>query len=120
VQVLAIIDTKGKEAREIVNADNLLDQVKSLQEKALELLDKAEAQNDFKTALIGVREARGCCELLGKLLGELKDSPQINISISPEWISLRATIINAIEPFPEARVSITKALESLENGSTSK
>ena len=106
---------KAKEAREIVNADNLLDQVKSLQEKALELLDKAEAENDFKTALIGVREARGCCELLGKLLGELNDSPQINILLSSEWVELRTLIIQSLDQYPKARISITKALEKFTN-----
>jgi len=95
-----------------------LDQVKSLQEKALELLDKAEAENDFKTALIGVREARGCCELLGKLLGELNESQTVNILVAPEWITIRTKILNALDGHPEARISVSKALESL-NGSDS-
>ena len=110
---------KAKDARESVYADSLLDQVKSLMEKALEILAKAEVEDDLRTALIAVREARGGCELLGKLLGELREYPQVNILISPEWVSLRATILQAIEPYPEAKISITKALENLTDGNDS-
>ena len=57
---------KAQEAQEIVMADSLIDQLKQLHLKALELLDKAEAAGDLRTALQGIREARGCLELFLK------------------------------------------------------
>lgn len=57
---------KAQEAQEVVRADSLLAQLKQLKEKALTLLGKAEAAGDLRTALQGIREARGCLELFLK------------------------------------------------------
>lgn len=57
---------KAQEAQEVVRADSLVYQLKQLQQKALTLLDKAEAAGDLRTALQGIREARGCLELFLK------------------------------------------------------
>ena len=57
---------KAQEAQEVVRADSLLDQLNQLKEKALTLLDKAETAGDLRTALQGIREARGCLELFLK------------------------------------------------------
>jgi hypothetical protein len=110
---------KAKNSQEVAQADNLLDDVKDLQNKALSILSKAEAEKDYRAATSAIREARGCLELLAKLLGELNDRPQINILIAPEWITLRNVILEALQPYPEARISISMALESLSNGSHS-
>jgi len=110
---------KAKEAEEIADADSLIEKLKSLQEEALSILKEAREEKDLRTAVLAINSTKGILELQGKLLGELKDNPQINILISPEWTSLRATILQAIEPYPEARVSISRALES-KDGSTSK
>jgi hypothetical protein len=110
---------KAKEAEQVTQADNLLDQIRDLQKKALSILSKAEAAKDYRAATGAIREARGCLELLAKLLGELNERPQINILIAPEWLSLRTVLLEALEPYPEARISVSTALESLSNGSYS-
>jgi hypothetical protein len=74
------------------------------------ILQKAEESGDLKTALLGIREARGCLELLAKVEGQLSDRPQINILINPEWIQLRTQIINSLEPYPEAKEAVINAL----------
>lgn len=63
--------SKAKEARDIAQADDLLSQVQFLQNKALSILKQAEVVKEWKTALQGVREARSCLELLGKVSGQL-------------------------------------------------
>ncbi len=55
-------------------------------------------------------------ELLAKLLGELDDRPQVNVLVSPEWLELRTTIITALDPHPQARESVLRALGSAGNG----
>ncbi len=102
--------SKARAAGEVAHADDLLKQVKALQGKATSLLLAAEKEGDFRTALAGVREARGCVELLAKLLGELNEAPQINVTISPQWVSIRAVIVSALEGHPEARIAVAKAL----------
>ncbi len=104
---------KAQEAQEAVQADSLLEQVKELQRKAWELLNKAEAAGDLRTALQGVREAKGCLELLAKLQGELQQEGTINITLAPEWLELRTVILQALEPFPEAKLRLTEALQEV-------
>jgi hypothetical protein len=62
-------------AEEVAQADDLLQQVRDLQGRALAILSKAEAAGDLRTALGAIREARGNLELLAKLLGELDERP---------------------------------------------
>jgi hypothetical protein len=110
---------KAKEVQEVAHADNLLDQVRDLQKKALSILSKAEAAKDYRAATGAIREARGCLELLAKLLGELNEEQTINVLIAPEWLTLRTVILEALQPYPDARISVARALESLTNGSHS-
>jgi hypothetical protein len=104
-------------AEEVAQADDLLDQVRGLQGRALAILDKAENAGELRTALSAIREARGNLELLAKLLGELDERPQVNILVSPEWLELRAVIVGALEPYSEARGAVLRALEGAGNGS---
>jgi hypothetical protein len=67
-------------------------------------------------ALSAIREARGNLELLAKLLGELDERPMLNLNISPEWLELRAVIVEALEPYSEARGAVLSALEGAGNG----
>jgi len=57
---------KARDAADLVMADGLLSQLKQLQSKALAILNKAEKAGDLRTALGGIREARGCLELVLK------------------------------------------------------
>jgi hypothetical protein len=103
-------------AEEVARADDLLQQVRDLQGRALAILGKAEAAGDLRTALGTIREARGNLELLAKLLGELDERPVVNLDVSPEWLELRAVIVGALEPHPAAHRAVQRALESMGNG----
>ena len=105
---------KAREAREIAKADSLLDQVTELRDKALSILTKAEKAGDLRTALQGIKEARGCLELLAKLQGELQEQTTVNILINPQWITLRTAILQALDPYPEARLAVAQALQEVE------
>jgi hypothetical protein len=58
---------KAREAREIAHADGLLAQFQSLQQKALEILVRAEGTGDLRSALTALREVRGTVKLAVKL-----------------------------------------------------
>ncbi len=100
---------KAEEAKEVSRADDLLNQVRALQNKTLNLLLKAESAGDLRTALQGVREARGNVELLAKLSGELDERPVVNVLVSPEWLELRTIIVRTLEPHQEAREAVLRA-----------
>ncbi len=107
---------KAQEAGEVVRGDDLLDQVKKLKEKSLSLLLKAEAAGDYRTALAGIREARSCLELLLEVEGELNRNPVVNVILSSEWTRLRAVIIGALAPYPDARLAVAARLVDVEAG----
>jgi hypothetical protein len=106
--------TKAKEAQEVTKADSLLDQVIELRDKALSILAKAEQAGDLRTALQGVREAKGCLELLARLQGELQEQATVNILINPQWLSLRTVILEVLDRYPEARQAVARALREVE------
>jgi len=106
---------KAKEVEEAARADDLLEQVRHLQGRALDILERAEKTGDLRTALAAISQARGNLELMGKLAGELDERPVVNLNVSPEWLELRAVIVGALEPHPDARGAVLRALEG--NGS---
>ncbi len=53
-------------------------------------------------------------ELLAKLLGQLDDRPQVNLMVSPEWVAVRAALLEALGAYPEARVAVAERLMLLE------
>ena len=109
---------RAQEATEAAQADNLLAQVTDLRDRAIGILDTAEAEEDLKAAIAAIREARGCVELLAKLAGQLKDAPTVNILISAEWRGLQTVILKALEPHAAARLAVAEALATVEYAGT--
>jgi hypothetical protein len=107
---------KAKEIGEVARADDLLEQVRTLQAHALHILERAESAGDLRTSLAAISQARGNLELLGKLAGELDERPVVNLNVSPEWLELRAVIVGALEPHPAAHRAVLRALESVDDG----
>ena len=105
---------RAQKATEAAQADALLAQVVDLRDKALGVLEQAEASEDLRTAVSAIREARGCVELLGKLAGQLKDSPTINLVLSAEWLTVQAAVLTALEPHPDARLAVAGALGGID------
>lgn len=55
--------------------------------------------------------------LLGRLLDQFTSHNKIinnSLIISPDYLKLRAGLIQALEPFPQARIEVAKVLRSLE------
>lgn len=86
------------------------ERVELLMEKAQSLLEGAERKKDYASAIRAVRELRGCIELLAKLTGEIDSSTTVNIFAGPTWITVQTAIISALEPYPEARLAVLRAL----------
>jgi hypothetical protein len=66
-------EAEAKEAEEDAPADDLLDQVRELQERALATLEEAEEAEDLNAALRAIREVKGTLELMKKPLNELDE-----------------------------------------------
>src|SRR2546423_12676111 len=106
---------QAEQARETAAATDLLAEVAALRAKAVSLLLKAEQQGDIRRALAGIREARGCLELLGELQGELNRQPTVNVLVSPEWLTVRTALLAALADEPQARAKVAARLVTLES-----
>jgi hypothetical protein len=87
---------KARQVDEVAQADDLLDQVRHLQTHALDILERAEKTGDLRSALAAISQARGNLELLGKLAGELDERPVVNVLLSPQWLMIRTTMLEAL------------------------
>lgn len=105
-------------AEVVANADDLLVQIESLQQKTLSILSIAESKSDHSLALKAIAEARRNLELLAELTHELDRNPRINILMTPDWVRLRGLILEALSPYPEARQSVAQALLEIGNDNT--
>jgi hypothetical protein len=80
--------------------------LRDLHSRVLGILERAEESGDLRAATGAIREARSMIELLAKLTGELDEKPEVNIVLSPQWLAIRGAILDALEPFPEARIAV--------------
>jgi hypothetical protein len=105
---------KAHEAEQMAEADKLLTDIRRRQARTLLMLQKAEKSGDLRTALAAVREARNNIALLAELRGQLDRRPVVNLMLSAEWLELRALIVGALEPHPDAREAVVRAIASKE------
>ncbi|WP_085440442.1 hypothetical protein [Magnetofaba australis] len=110
---------KSEEAQQTARGDSLIDQLKALQTRAHNIAMKAEKEGDLRAALAGIRELVRIVELLGKLQGELESGgPVVNVSINAEWVEIRAVVLSALAPYPDARQAVAKALSAKTGGAS--
>jgi hypothetical protein len=101
----------ARDAERASRADSLLDRIEGLHTRTIAILDEVESGDDKRTALAAIREARSNLELIGEVTKELDRKPTLNLELNPEWIEIRAVLVGALDPFPEARQSVLRALE---------
>lgn len=97
---------------EHTGSEELLAKVRNLHTEAEAILTKSKQAGDHKTALSAIREARSNLELLAKMLGELQSGTNVNVVVSNQWVELRADLIGALRPFPDALIAVMHALEN--------
>lgn len=107
---LPAVLTKAEDAREAARAGSLLDTIRDLAADAHRIKAKAEEAEDLRTALDAIGKLTKIVELLAKLRGELESGTVVNVSVSAEWVTLRATILRALDPFPQARLALAEVL----------
>ena len=92
---------------------SLLEQLSGLNGRVLKILDDADATGKPNVALAAVREVRALIQLSARLTGELDERPQtlvVNLASTSEWTEARTAIVRALQPFPEARNAVMRAL----------
>ena len=100
----------GQAVREEAHALDVVKQLRDINAATLAILEDARDTHQSALALKAVDRVQKQIELQAKLLGELQDGQTVNVLVAPEWVSLRATILVALVPFPDASQAVVKAL----------
>ena len=106
--------TKAQETTQVEQAIDILKQLKAINAASVAILHEARSSADPHTALKAVDRIQRQIELQAKLLGELDERPQVNVLLAPEWVSIRAALLIALGPYPEARAAVAQQLLTLE------
>lgn len=72
---------------------------------------------DMQNALQAIDRVQKQLEMQAKLQGDLQQEGTVNIWVSPEWANARTNLLEALRPFPEARVAVAQALLAIEGAS---
>ena len=80
----------------------------------LEVLTKARASGKHETMLRSVDRIQRQIELQARLLGELQQGQSVNLVVMPEWHQMRTVLVKAVEPYPEAKEAVVRALSDVE------
>jgi len=109
-----------RRSRELEGLATAADQVEALIGRARLVLDRAEDGEKATLVLAATRELRMLVELLAKLRGELdeRNVQAVNVLVAPEWLTIRAAIIDALHPYPEARLAVAGRLRALDGVSS--
>jgi hypothetical protein len=106
----------AQEARLEAQALDVVKQLKAINGTALSILSDARKSGDNELALRAMDRVHRQIELQAKLLGEIDDRPQVNILVAPEWLAVRAALMQALVPFPDARAAAAAALVTVDGG----
>ncbi len=101
---------KSSAAVEASDADALVAELRRVADNLERLSEKAEKDEDYRTAIAGNVALLKRAELLGKVRQLINEAPTLELHMHPEWVQLQALIVNAVRPYPEAREAVAKAL----------
>jgi len=93
---------QSEKAKELKDADSIIDSIFRLEASAKRIQQQAEEENDYKSALAAVREQSRLIELRAKLLGEITTQERSRTTINRiEKVDVRAMLLD-----PNSRAAI--------------
>jgi hypothetical protein len=99
-------------------SEGLLTQLVSQRARLQQHSEIATELGDVRSAVACERAITDNLTLVGKLLGQLVQRHEVrstSILVSPDYLELRAVLVRALQPFPEAAGAVGNALHALES-----
>lgn len=75
------------------------------------MLRQARADGKHAILLQAVDRIARQIELQARLPGQIQDAQTVNVAVLPEWHGIRQTVLEALRPYPDARLAVAQALE---------
>lgn len=104
---------QAKTNMDIYEAESILGRIEDLERETLAQLEAGKEDDDRRFVLNAIREQRHNLELASRVAQIIKEAPQINLIQAPEWVELRAVIINALAPYDDASRAVLGAIEGV-------
>ena len=104
-----------KQAQEEAQALDVVKQLKEINRVTLEIMKESRSDKKNGMALFAIDRLQKQLELQAKLLGDIDDSPKVTIWMAPEWQNIRALIVQALIPYPDAKLAVATALAQMED-----
>jgi hypothetical protein len=105
----------ARQSKKVSEAEFVAAELCKMVRNAKRIMALAEKAGDARTSLMAIRELRGLYEVLSRPVAQSNPAAQVNILVAPELLALREEILKAIEPFPEARAAVSRALTAAAN-----
>lgn len=105
-------------AKEAAHALDMRQQLKAINRACLDVLKKAHAEAKPATLLQAVDRIHRQIALQARLLGEPTDVDSDSDAIHNQWPVIRQVILDALRPFPEAKVAVAEALSTLSDATS--
>lgn len=100
---------------DVTDSSGIMARVLELEARADKLYKDSVKNKDRLNASRALKELREILQLCARLTGELNTQQQVihqHLHVTPEWARLRAVMLQALQPYPEARAALVMALES--------
>lgn len=97
------------QVKELRITDSAVETLGNMLRKLKDIEKQAERAKNLNIAILAIREVARITELLEKICGRLKDS-EINVYLNPQFVTVQTAIVEALEPFPEAKQAVVEAL----------
>ncbi len=107
---------KAQEVEDITRGLDVVKQLRTINGVTMQILSEARQRKDPEIALKAIDRIQRQIELQAKLLGDLDERPVVNVVLSPEWLSLRLVIVQALADHPEAQRAVVMALSASAGG----
>jgi hypothetical protein len=101
--------------KEEISGGRLLDRLTTLNQETTSILREARTAEtkDNQLALKAIARVERQLLLEGQLLAEMKEDPAaVDITLAPEWLTLRAAILQTLELHPAAKAAVIEAIGS--------
>jgi hypothetical protein len=104
---------RAQEAADVREALDVIAQLKAINSATFKVLVEARETGRPSLALAAIDRVQRQIELQAKLLGELDERPVVNLLLAPEWRTTRTMLLEALEPYIEARAAVAARLRAL-------
>ena len=98
-------------------SEGLLQTVAAQRGKLWQTLEICEEMEDWPAATRVHAQLTASLNLLAKILGEIDTGSRTTINqlvVSPEYLTLRSALVQALSPYPDARRAVSEVLRGLE------